>query len=310
MCVAWVIFQYVHGLVLYCLIVTIYIFSFYLKSLGNASLEQSACLTLMHLLSVGSYRHVWNRHVLWYSDAFIMPLASVSMSSSCWLLFRCYLCSLCSFWYCLGRSWALGSVTRLNWEGFSSQTDFVRSCSAEQCEVRHVSLCLVCIYTPGGKRKNPFFLAECKNSWMRRWSLVVAGCAAASRRGFIYACLCEYVPQQTVTMLSLKTRDCWCQMLRLLIGFHWVVTLSSCLSCLNKSVLIFNKKLYSSVFENPEGCLTKPYFFSFSIWMKNIHHTSLIRTFFFFICLQTYRMVSHTRIFNVCVLICCGRKFV
>ncbi len=49
-----------------------------------------------------------------------MPLASVNISSCCWLLFRCYLSSLCSLilfsvWQ-RDRKWVLGNITRLNLE--------------------------------------------------------------------------------------------------------------------------------------------------------------------------------------------------
>lgn len=86
----------------------IYIYSFYLKSLGNASFE-----------------HVYTNapHVRPIISAGLKLLCLViqwcihnasSISSCCWLLFRCYLSSLCSFmlfsvWQ-MDRKWVFGHV--------------------------------------------------------------------------------------------------------------------------------------------------------------------------------------------------------
>lgn len=96
--------------------------------------------TLMHLMSVWSYQSVWSSYVLYYSDAFIMPLASVNISSRFQRLFRCYLSSrLCSF-VVLSLTEGERRVTQDRvWSVLTCKEPLLQSSGAERREVRQAA---------------------------------------------------------------------------------------------------------------------------------------------------------------------------
>lgn len=108
MCLAWVLFSSMFT-ALYCTLqLLLYIFnSFYLKSLGNASLEH-VYTNASHVSLIISAGFKRLRLVIQWC----IHNAS-SISSCCWPLFRCYLSPLCSFMLLP-----------------------VRNCGVKQCEVR------------------------------------------------------------------------------------------------------------------------------------------------------------------------------
>lgn len=101
---------------LYCTVqLLLYIFILSISEvLEMLVLSSEHVYTKMHLMSVWSYQSVWSSCVLYYSDAFIMPLASVNISSSCQRLFRCYLSSLWSFCWFHSERKSTSRNTRLN----------------------------------------------------------------------------------------------------------------------------------------------------------------------------------------------------
>lgn len=194
-------FQYVHGLVLYCSIVTIYIYSFYLKSLGNASFE-----------------HVYTNapHVRPIISAGLKLLCLViqwcihnasSISSCCWLLFRCYLSSLCSFmlfsvWQ-MDRKWVFGHV----WE----MLETVVPSSVSMC----LGSCWVLFTDQVGKERNPSH--SLTEYW---WSVLVQGAELLPapeelREAWVY---------DQNQLVVVNVRDYWCQSCRFRLGFGEIVS--------------------------------------------------------------------------------------